>query len=58
MSDDLNKRRPQDSSRISLTEPWEIRYWCDEFGCTEDQLKEAVGAVGNSSSAVRKYFGK
>jgi hypothetical protein len=58
MSDDLDKRRPQDASKISLTEPWEVRYWCKEFGCSEAQLRAAVAAVGHSSAAVRRHFGK
>jgi len=58
MSDDLSKKRPQDSSKISLTESWEINYWCKELGISEAKLKEAVKAVGHSTPAVRKYLGK
>lgn len=58
MSDDLNKRRPQDASKVNVHEDWEVRYWCREFGCTEAQLKAAVKAVGVSAAAVRRHFGK
>jgi hypothetical protein len=58
MSDDLLKKRPQDASRISLSEDWEVRYWCKEFGCTETELRNAVKKVGSSSKEVRKHFGK
>jgi hypothetical protein len=58
MADDLSKRRPQDSSKISLTESWEVRWWCSAFGCNEAQLRAAVGAVGHSAAAVRNYLGK
>lgn len=58
MSDDLSKRRPQDSSKISLTEAWEVKWWCSELDCTEAQLRAAVGAVGHSAAAVRRYLGK
>ena len=58
MSDDLGKKRPQDASKINLTEQWEIVYWCGKFGCTEAQLRAAVKAVGNSAAAVEKYLNK
>jgi hypothetical protein len=58
MSDDLTKRRPQDANKISLTEPWEVRYWTQALGVTEPQLRSAVSAVGHSTSAVRRHLGK
>lgn len=39
MPDDLTKRRPQDASRININEPYEVRWWTHELGCTERQLK-------------------
>lgn len=56
MSDNLNLKRPQDASKISLTEHWEIRYWTHEFGVTEQQLRAAVAAVGHSAEAVRRHL--
>ncbi len=58
MSDDLNKRRPQDVSKVNVNEPWEVRWWCSEFNCTETQLRAAVKAVGVSAVAVRRNLGK
>lgn len=58
MSYDLTKKRPQDSSLISLTEPYEVNWWCDELNCTKDELKAAVKAVGDSAAKVRKHLGK
>lgn len=58
MSDDLSKKRPQDSSKINVHEAWELEYWCKKFGVTAQQLKDAVQAVGTSVSAVKKYLGK
>ncbi|ANN66046.1 DUF3606 domain-containing protein [Bordetella bronchialis] len=52
MSDNLNDRGPRDRSRIALDEEWELRYWSKEFGCTPDELREAVKAAG--SNAVDK----
>lgn len=58
MSDDLTKRRPVDSSLISLTEPYEVNWWCDELDCTKSELKAAVTSVGHSAAKVRKHLGK
>lgn len=58
MSDNLNIRRPLDSSRINIHESWEVNWWCRELGCTTSQLEGAVRAVGTSAAAVRRYLGK
>ncbi|MEN2399133.1 DUF3606 domain-containing protein [Flavobacterium sp. MC2016-06] len=58
MSDDLKKKIPQDASKISLTEQWEVDYWCKALGVTETKLREAVKQVGHSAKAVREYLGK
>lgn len=58
MADDMSKKRPQDSSRISLTEDWEVRYWTEALNCSESELREAVRQAGNSADAVREYLGK
>jgi len=57
MSDDLEKKK-KDADFISLTETWEVRDWCKELGVTEDELRKAVKAVGNSVKEVKKYLGK
>ena len=42
MTDDLiHHRAPSDRSRINMDEAWEIRWWCVEFGVTEDELRQA-----------------
>ena len=58
MSDDLTKKKPLDSSRININEPYEVNYWCALFGVSKAQLISAVKAVGTSADAVRKYLGK
>lgn len=58
MTDDLTKKRPNDSSRINVHEEWEVTYWCRRLGCTKMQLIAAVTAVGVSAEAVRKHLGK
>jgi hypothetical protein len=58
MTDDLHNRGPADRARVNVNEPWEVRWWCKDFGCTEAQLRTAVRAVGVSAAAVRKHLGK
>jgi len=58
MGDDLQNKGPADRSRINVNEPWEVKYWCKELGCTESKLRQAVAAVGVSVSAVREWLRK
>jgi hypothetical protein len=58
MADDLSNRGPQDRSRVNVNEEWERRWWCKEFGCTEQQLRDAVRAVGVSADKVRQHLEK
>lgn len=57
MSDDTSKTT-QDRKLISLKEDYEVRDWCQSLGCTPEQLRAAVKAVGNSAAAVREYLAK
>jgi hypothetical protein len=56
MADDLNERGPADRSRVSLSEDWERRYWTKALGCSDEQLRSAVKAVGNSADAVKAHL--
>lgn len=58
MSDDKNNRGPADRSRINVHEDYELRYWSDKFGCSHDQLKAAVKAVGVMAADVEAYLKK
>jgi hypothetical protein len=55
MPDDPSKTG-SDRKRISLMQDHEVRDWCMTLGCTEDQLREAVKAVGHSADEVRLYL--
>jgi hypothetical protein len=35
-----------------IKEPWQFVYWCNQFKCTEQELKDAIKAVGNESDMV------
>jgi hypothetical protein len=58
MSDNKNDTGSPDRDRISLSEDYEIRDWMESLGVSEERLREAVGAVGNSADAVRDYLNK
>jgi hypothetical protein len=58
MSDNLNNRGPADRSRINVHEPWEVRWWTQELGVSEAQLRSAVSAVGVSAANVRRHLGR
>ena len=54
MTDDLSNKGMQDRTRINTNEDYEVRYWSEKFGVSQDRLKAAVQKVGNSVSAVEK----
>lgn len=58
MVDDLKNRGPADRIRVNVNEAWEVTYWCKEFGCTAQQLKDAVRAVGVMADKVRIHLKK
>ncbi len=53
-----SKETGLDRKLISLSEPHEVQSWTQSLGCTAEQLKEAVGAVGDSAEALRAYLKK
>lgn len=55
MSDDKEKTG-QDRHFINLSEHYEVRDWTNSLGVTEEQLREAVTAVGSSADKVREYL--
>jgi hypothetical protein len=54
MADNLKERTPQDASRISLTEEWEVRYWTKSLGVSREKLEQLVREHGHSADAVKK----
>ena len=37
-------------------DPIELQHWCNEFKCTETELKSAIAAVGEHVTAVREHM--
>ncbi len=58
MADDPTKRRPQDAKRINVNEGYELRYWTQELGVSEQKLRETVQRVGPMASDVRAALSK
>ena len=56
MADNLKNRAPADHSRININEPSEVQYRRRQFGCTEQQLRQAVAAVGASADKVSQFL--
>lgn len=54
---DTNARNAADSSRISLTQDHEVRYWTKALDVTEERLRQLVKDHGNSADAVRLALG-
>jgi hypothetical protein len=42
--------------RINVTEPYSVREWSNKFGCSTEQLRAAVTAVGNVAADVEKHL--
>ena len=57
MTDNLNKKEPQDGNKVNIHETWELAYWTKHFGVTAAQLIAAVKKVGTSKAAVKKELG-
>ncbi|WP_313252434.1 DUF3606 domain-containing protein [Stenotrophomonas sp.] len=58
MSDDKSKTGSPDRDRINLSENYEVQYWTKELGVSEQELRDVVNAVGDTSRAVRERLGK
>lgn len=56
MQDDLSDFRPLDPGRVNTMDPTELRYWCRELHCSEDQLIKAVDRVGDHVAEVREQL--
>ena len=56
MADDKNEVGGPDRARINLSEEYEVRDWTRSLGVSEDELRGAVDAVGNSADRVREYL--
>lgn len=49
-------REIKDYLHVDLRHAWEVQLWTREFDCSEEELRRAVKAVGNSARSVRHYL--
>lgn len=58
MSDNSIERVPQDTSRISLKDDWEVNYWMHILGVSRAQLEKLIEQNGTSTATVRQALGR
>ena len=56
MAHSIPTQGPVDGARIELNEDYELGYWTSRFGCTAEQLIDALQAVGVSATVVGSYL--
>jgi hypothetical protein len=56
MTDDPARSSGQDRGRIDINNHHEVRDWAARFGVTKEQLKIAVGAVGDRVDEVERHL--
>jgi hypothetical protein len=49
-------RVPAEPGKVDVSKIWEREYWMGVFAVSEQQLQEAVAAVGGDTEAVKAYF--
>jgi hypothetical protein len=47
---------PSAAHRIDLSDPDAVKHWCEHFGVTEEQLREAELAVGPKVADVKEHL--
>ena len=58
MADDLKLKHPQDASKVSLSEDWEVRYWTQTLGVSRERLEQLVKDHGNAVSSIHRALGR
>jgi hypothetical protein len=47
---------PADRGLIDIDDPREVSWWRKCFGCSEEQLRQAVATVGTSAAKVEQLL--
>ena len=58
MADGLTNRGPQDRSRISMSEDYEVQYWTKALGVSKEELQKLVDKHGSSATKIKEALGK
>jgi hypothetical protein len=56
MADDRINRGQQDRYRINIKEAYEVKYWAQALGVSEDQLRSAVAKAGPMVDDVKTHL--
>jgi hypothetical protein len=56
MRDGLSPQDGTNRAHIDVGREDDLHYWCDHLDLSENELKDAVFAVGNRVEDVRKYL--
>lgn len=56
MADNPKKTGEPDRSLVALGQAHEVAYWTKRFGVSENKLRNAVAAVGNSVSKIEQWL--
>ncbi len=56
MTDNLARRRPEDSKKININQFWEMRDWTKKLGVTRSELRSAVSDVGPMVADLQKLL--
>jgi hypothetical protein len=56
MADDAADRDSEETARINVNEPSELRDWSKKLRCSEELLRQAVAKVGTSPAKVQTYL--
>lgn len=56
MADNTDEQGPEDGKRVNVSLDRDVRWWSIWFGCTEQQLREAVDEVGVMAADVGAYL--
>jgi len=56
MKNPIQRRSPDDLSRVELREQWQITYWTQELKTTQERLTRAVRERGPQADQVREWL--
>lgn len=58
MKNPIQRRMPEDLSRVEIREQWQITYWTQELKTTQDRLTRAIRETGPQADHVRDWLEK
>ena len=50
------KRDYGDKTRIDMNQPYQVAYWKQRFGVSDQELEDAVRTVGSSVKKIEAYL--